>query len=354
MNIAFLIASPRGYELAKKCKKKLEAEGEKICLYVKASHLEATKEDLSDESIHILSENETLSMEVTRLFFTMDALVFVGAVGIAARLVAPLLVHKSIDPAIVVVDEGASFCLSFLSGHMGGANELTARIAKLVDATPVITTASDNQKKIAIDIFAKKNGFYITDWEKAKQLTADILYGFPILVDCKLPTKGKLPEGYYFAKADNANVIVSPYLNEKEGALSLVPRVLTVGIGCRRDTPTKLIEEALLETLKQNNLSINAIKKISSIDVKKDEAGLLELCQKYDLEFETYSKEELEAVPGEFSYSEFVFNSVGIGNVCERSAMHDGGRLIVEKTTFKEVTIAVSMCEEIKLWEDWQ
>lgn len=118
-----------------------------------------------------------------------DAIVFFCAAGIAVRTIAPFLRHKSVDPAVLVIDETGKFCISLLSGHVGGANELAERIGSLIGAVPVITTATDREQKFAVDDFARKNGLALTDWKLAKQVSAAILEGERIAISSDIQWK---------------------------------------------------------------------------------------------------------------------------------------------------------------------
>ena len=142
-----------------------------------------------------LSEPRPLQECVGAWFKEADALVFLCAAGIAVRSIAPWLGHKAQDPAVIVIDEGGSFCISLLSGHTGGANELACRLAGWLGAVPVITTATDRAQVFAVDLFAKANGLALTDWEGAKRLTARLLAGERVGLCSQLPLDGKLPSG---------------------------------------------------------------------------------------------------------------------------------------------------------------
>ena len=127
--------------------------------------------------------------------------------------------------------------------------------------------------------------------------------------------------------------------------LRLVPKSLILGIGCRKQTPGEAIEFAVQEALRQANLDVQAVAAIASIDLKKEETGLLQLSEKLAVPFMTYTSSELEAVQGEFSESGFVRQVTEVGNVCERSALLCAGkdaRLLVKKQVYPGVTVAVA------------
>ena len=210
----------------------------------------------------------------TRERFGADALVFIGACGIAVRAIAPLLQSKLTDPAVVVCDETGRFAISLLSGHAGGANRLAEQIAKIIGATPVITTASDSHA----------------------------------ILDGSSP-----------------------------------PQNLVLGIGCRRGTSAETIERAATILLWDAKIPLSRVCEAATIDVKRDEAGLIGFAKARKLPLRFYSAGELAAAPGGFTASERVLEAVGVDNVCERAAVLCGGKggLILRKSARDGVTVAV-------------
>lgn len=284
-----------------------------------------------------------LMESVSERFHRRDALIFVGACGIAVRAVAPHAAAKTSDPAVVVADERGSFVISLLSGHMGGANDLARRLAASLGAVPVITTATDVNGRFSVDSWAKKQGLVIDSMATAKRFSAAILRGdLPVCSD--LPLEGALPPGLYAGDEGELGVCVSWRERRPFGeTLLLIPRVLHLGIGCRRGTEASDIRAAVDRVFAENGLRPEAVRAVASIDVKSDEAGLLAFAASLGAETEFYSAEELRAVPGDFTPSEFVKQTVGVDNVCERAAVKSaGGKLIVKKTGGGGVTVAVA------------
>jgi len=286
-------------------------------------------------------------------FLNHDALVFIGACGIAVRAIAPHIRDKTVDPAVVVVDEKGRFVIPLLSGHLGGANELARVIAGLIGAEPVITTATDLNNRFAVDLWAKNNRLSIQDWGLAKEISAALLRGEIVGVSSDEPIAGELPEGLvYFpdgfpagGEVPELGFRVSVY--EADGpfpkTLHLVPRTVTVGIGCRKGISPPAVEELVRRVLKENGISERSIEKICSIDIKKEEAALKLLAEKLDVPLEYFSAGELEQLPGEFASSEFVSRITGVDNICERAAvLGSGGRLIVGKQAQNGVTVAMA------------
>ena len=295
--------------------------------------------------------NEGLPLKewTARAFETADALVFVGAAGIAVRAIAPHIVHKSTDPAVVVIDEGGNFAVSLLSGHLGGANELARKVAAVTGAEAVITTATDVRGVFAVDEWARRQNLHVENPESIKRVSAKLLNGECVSVISDYPIAGSAPAGVL--TEGEADVVVS--IQTAENALRLVPRAAVLGVGCRRGTSAETIEQEYQKLLADEHISPFAVLKVSSIDVKSNEEGLLTFCEKHGFPLKTHSAEALSKVPGEFTESDFVMSAVGVPNVCERSAvLSSGGELVVKKRAANGVTLALAV-GEVKLNWNW-
>lgn len=274
--------------------------------------------------------------------FDRDALIFVGAAGIAVRAIAPHAASKRSDPAVLCLDEAGRFVIPLLSGHIGGANALARRLASALYATAVITTATDVNGRFSVDAWAAEHGLAITSMALAKRVSAEILtHDVPFWSDAIRAER--LPEGLVWADAGPLGICVSVRdLKPFDETLLLAPRALEIGVGCRRGISVEAVEAAIKKVLSENNLRPEAVASVASIDVKADEAGLIACCAANGWPLAFHSAEQLNAVPGAFSKSEFVKNTVGVDNVCERAAAARGGRLIVRKTALNGVTVAVA------------
>ena len=329
---------------------------------------ERPKRDEGQQEIHFIckikcsslpdiSEEKTLTECVREGFENrVDAIVFFCAAGIAVRTIAPFLRHKSVDPAVLVIDETGKFCISLLSGHAGGANELAGRISSLIGAVPVITTATDREQKFAVDDFARKNGLVITDWKLAKQVSAAILEGERIAVSSDIPVENVLPPELFWQEwkedggdkcCENPNIWIS-YRQQEYPAhskvLQLLPKLIAVGIGCRRRTPEEKIAAAIEQCLSDEKIRFEAVFAIASIDLKQNEEGILSYCREKGLPFVTFSPDTLRQLPGEFTDSSFVEQTTGVSNVCERSAVAaSSGSLICPKRVYDGVTVALAV-----------
>lgn len=382
--VLLITCSVRGYATMQKLAKKLEnISGAEIITKVKC------------EALPEVSMKETVKACVDAYFGQVDAIVFVTASGIAVRSVAEHLTHKSKDPAIVCMDECSKHVISLVSGHAGGANALTQMLADVMWATPVITTATDVEGQFSIDDYAREHNLVVTDWAKAKAISAEVLAtgAKPVWVDeaevsqeeeknaCEI-CKEQKSTGIDVGKIENDGceneigvqklqigshqVVITPQdVSVDAQTLQLIPRCIVAGVGCKKGIPVDKIEHAVQDAFAKAGLRMEALCAVASIDLKKEEAGLLEFCETRNVPFETYAAEELQAVPGTYSASEFVSGVTGVDNVCERSAvkyasehgMNQGerllgrqakhGELLLRKQAYGGVTVALAyVCSE--------
>jgi cobalt-precorrin 5A hydrolase len=293
-------------------------------------------------SAYGFTAHKSVAADMEKLFEQSDALIFIGACGIAVRETAPYIKSKTTDPAVIVVDDNGKFVIPVLSGHIGGANALALKLAELIGAQPVITTATDGAGRFSCDAWAAENGFVISDMKTAKQVSAAILKNdIPLVSGYELPRI--LPDGLCRGDDGEIGIYIGVYKKEPfDTTLRLIPRSLTLGIGCRRGTEKERIADAVREVLDRHGVDMRAVNGIATIDVKKDEAGLLGFAEDNGLKVSFYSADELNAVKGDFEESEFVKKTVGTGNVCERAAALCGGEIIVKKTAVNGVTVAAA------------
>ena len=273
-------------------------------------------------------------------------LVFIGATGIAIRSIAPCIRSKTKDPAVISIDEQGKFVIPLLSGHIGGANSLATGIAAFLGAVPVITTATDVNNLFAVDEWAARHNMSIFNMDAAKTFASYLVDCKKVGVNSEFPIKGSLPKGMVLAEEGPVGMAISLRKSVQPFVETVVlrPRILHLGIGCRRGTPMDKIEELVIQELTKLKVTLSVVKGIASIDVKKDEQGLLAFADVNVIPVRFYSAAELNAVQGDFTHSAFVEQTVGVDNVCERAAVLDsgGGRLILRKTGRNGVTLAIA------------
>ena len=281
-----------------------------------------------------------------------DALIYVGACGIATRAIAPYINHKTIDPAVIVVDELGKNVIPLLSGHIGGANILSEIIANKIDANASITTATDINNVWAVDSWAVSKNMTIKNPEYIKNVSSKLLKNESVKLDSMIEIKDldDITDKIEIC-SDNPDIVVS-YKNINTNKLVLIPKVLGVGIGCKKETPSDEIQKLWDKVISINNLEEAAVKKVGSIDLKSEENGLIEFARNNGFIFETFSAESLNSLKGDYSKSDFVQSVTGVDCVCERSAvmaagMNDDSCLIVRKMSENGVTIAVALQDKI-------
>lgn len=261
---------------------------------------------------------DKLTTLVSEIFGKFDGLIFICATGIVVRMIAPHVVNKLSDPAVLVIDERGQNVISLLSGHVGRANELAIEVAKAIDANPVITTATDVSGKFSVDAVASKLGLIPEPKEAIKVINSAILRGEEVFI-----TAGDV-------------------------RLNLIPQNLIAGVGCRRGTSSLKIFEAIQRACAMIHQPIERVKLLASVDVKKDEVGLTSLAEVMGLEIKFFPASELQKKIDEYKLAEsrFVKRTVSVGNVCEAAALCcvEKARFALPKTAFKGVTVAL-------LWE---
>lgn len=286
-------------------------------------------------------------------FAQADALIFVGAVGIAVRAIAPHCKSKATDPAVVVLDECGRFAVPLLSGHLGGANALARALAEACGAIPVITTATDANGVFAVDEWAKAQGCAVLEPERIKLVSGALLAGHTVRLASDWPVQGTPPAGVDPARTP-AEADFALTLSPAGDALHLVPRIGVLGIGCRRGTCAEQLEAAFTDFCARHSLAPACIAAAASIDLKADEAGLLAFCRAHGWPITFYSAEQLRALPGPFTPSPFVQSVTGVDNVCERAAvLASGGCIRIPKQAGGGVTFALALCPYAPDWR-WQ
>ena len=379
MKLSIICFSLTGLETAIRLKTEFEKQGHRVLLASKSKYLK----DSIQESVLKWTESR---------FSADDGILFVGACGIAVRSIAPYVASKKSDPAVLVIDECGKFVISLLSGHLGGANELALTASEILNAQAVVTTATDLHERFAVDIFAKKNGCDIMNMTAAKEVSAAVLAGEKVGFYSEFPWTGTLPQGLILC--DRKGVPVSPDEKNRTGkspgavtekqetgkpsgevmkkqetanygrealteesageqpvrlgiavtvhksctpflsTVQVIPKAVTLGMGCRKNKDPEGIEKAADICLEQGDIFPQAVERLASISIKKNEPGLLALAENKKLPFLTFEGEELMKVQGEFTPSAFVKSVTGADNVCERSAVLGAakGKLIKRKS----------------------
>lgn len=328
-----------------------------VSLYTKSTFFPETKEKEEGETIAVV--DKSLSEWTKEQMEEKNALIFIGACGIAVRAIAPYIIDKIQDSPVLVLDESGSYVIPILSGHLGGANELACSLAKKLGASPVITTATDINRKFAVDMFAKKNDLFIENKDGIAKVSAKVLAGQAITVSIEA---GHYEEGYYneggilpegieltsYPPTQFVDIVITSEEKAFEAAIVLKPKEYVIGMGCRRGKEADKIEAFIIRSLNAIGIMDRQITALVSIDLKKEEEGFLAWSRKKSLPFVTYAAEELQQVEGMFQESVFVKDMVGVDNVCERAAIKaagTNGKLIYRKHAEDGMTIAIAKRE---------
>lgn len=275
---------------------------------------------------------------------------FIGALGICIRSIAPYMDNKLKDIPVLNMDEMGTFVIPVLSGHMGGGNELARELSEALGAIPVITTATDVRNDFAIDMFAKRNNLRIVNKDGIAKVSKKVLSGHPITM---LVSNNALPVDVEIM--DYRETCDSKAISEWKGdgnkikcgynkaLLCLAPKEYVIGIGCRKDKSAEDIKAFVEKCLEEAGINIDCIAYIASIDLKKEERGIIDFARANGIVFVTYSADELNSVEGEFEESEFVRDKTGVGNVCEKAAvLCGGGELVYKKKKGDGITVAIA------------
>jgi cobalt-precorrin 5A hydrolase len=348
MNLAIIAVTDRGAKLAQTIKTHFSAD-----VFVKSGR----------NPIGELNEYVSLRDLINNIFQKYDAFIFIMATGIVVRVIAPSIVHKSVDPAILVMNESGKHVISLLSGHIGGANELACLVAKKLHAEPIITTATDINEKIAADMIATKLNLMIEPFQQLKYINAEIAKGELLeihldssiknisfyqkkLQGLKLPfktidlNKEQKPENALAIIITNQDLAITPR------QLLLKPRSVSIGIGCRRNTSKDDILQAIYEACSVADVSSDTIMNMASTIVKNDEVGLLMAAQELEVPILFYENIQLQEIIDKYnvSVSNFVNEQIGVGNVCEAAALliSQSKKIVLHKTKFNKVTVAIA------------
>lgn len=315
---------------------------------------------LPEDFVLVRDKTESHASWTAKAFATRRPTLFIGACGIAVRSIAPFIKDKAVDPPVLVADDRGKYVIPILSGHLGGANALAKRVAAILGAEVVTTTATDAEGLFAVDLFAKRNNLTILDKRGIMRVSAKILREKKITaaVEPGIEYPENLPEELEprpFSPDLRVDVLIRKHDSTADNAeIVLVPKRYVLGVGCKRGTSSERLLDAFKKFCETQVAKIWGITEkeflretacAASIDLKRDEFGLAEFAQIIGLETIFYSAQELNAVPGEFSESAFVREAAGVGNVCERAAVMAAGknaRVGVKKFASEGTTFAAA------------
>ncbi|WP_050008321.1 cobalt-precorrin 5A hydrolase [Butyrivibrio sp. WCE2006] len=267
------------------------------------------------------------------VFQTSNALIFIGATGIAVRAISGLPKDKLGDCPVIVIDDNGQFVIPLLSGHAGGANKLAVILSELLGAIPVITTSTDVNDSFSVDTFAVENRLTIANRDGIKRVSVKAIENKKVTLSIKnYPPKEKVD----VAVSDDTDA---------ECSLLLKPKKYTVGLGMKKDKDKKAVLDFFLKTLENIGIETSEVYAICTIDLKEDEEAITDLRDRFRIPVLSFDKEILNKVQGNFEASDFVKNTVGVDNVCERAAVAGAGpmaELVLKKQAHNGMTIAIA------------
>lgn len=376
-NIAILCITEKGKNLAIEIKDKL---GDGDVYYIKNK-----PEDINlelDKNLNITIIKNRVKTFVEEIFNKYDYIIFIMATGIVVRSIASLVSSKFSDPAILVLDEQGNNVISLLSGHMGGANEMTLKVSHILNSNPVITTATDVNEKSALDMISKKLDGWIDNFrDTVKEINSMIvnnkLVGLYIDGDYEVDTRGFTvldnskslyelleKEEDKHSKLERIVVITNrrdviynknTYINDSNEytdnekvdkysnkIVKLTPKDIVVGIGCRKNIDSIQLRNNFIDFINRNNIDVKSIKKLGSIDIKRNEKAIIDLSKYLEVPFETISVEEISKVDYLFDKSEWVKQNVGVYSVAEPVAyILSDKNLVIQKQKYNGITFSI-------------
>lgn len=353
------------------CSDRGEALGKQIASYFTASKLNENPHRVKSYSVAEAKAKGGIKACVGEDFKAAEALIFIGATGIAVRAIAPLVESKFTDPAVLVIDDQGRFVISLLSGHIGGGNVMAVEIAKAIGATPVVTTASDGMGIASIDLVLKASGVPVHHYrDLALHLASRMLKGETIALYTEEPHRLsacglegiklldrwedllaaketiKLYIGNRLSRIaeleKTAEMEMSVEVENKKNVFVAVPQNLVLGTGSRKDLEPEVYQKAYEDYMKSLDLSPKAVSILASVDIKAEESCMLALAKTYEMETHFFTKDELSTVQEAFPRSEQVYKVLGINGVAGPAAYKlSQGQLIGEVWKGSGCTFAV-------------
>lgn len=315
---------------------------------------EELAEEISRKKPGDIFGKEDFKENMKEAFSSYDALICIMATGIVVRTLAPLLIHKTKDPAVLVLDQNGNYVISLLSGHIGGANELAKEIASCTGGQAVLTTATDVAGKLAFDVFAKKNQLGIENIEMLKWISGALVDGKCVDVIANEPIPYIFDEQIRKVEKPGENPLVvideNLYIETKNPVLYLRPKNISIGVGCTKNREAEAISQALKTVLREEKILPCRVANIATIPLKSKEEGIIALAREYQVPLKIIPKEKIEALDFDslnIHQSAFVKSATGLPSVstaCAYLASYKG-RIIRDKVKFKGITIAIAKKE---------
>lgn len=292
---------------------------------------------------------------IAEKFKEYDALIFVMALGIVIRLIKDYLVDKRTDPAIITIDEQGKNVISTASGHLGGANQMSQELADLLNARPVITTATDTQGVLAVDLLSSQLDCSLEPFDLLTKANAALVNNRKINLytdyNIEVPSWKKvdfysLDRLSYSGSKPGFDLIISNNKHDlKDDQLQMIPKNIVIGIGAKKGISLKDVEVSISRIISELNLHKKSIKKLATIDLKAEEPAILEYTKKYNLELEIISRNKIKKIEDELNIkkSDFVKDTIGVSAAASPAAIlaSNQGELLLDKIRLNGITVSV-------------
>ncbi len=279
--------------------------------------------------------------KIEKAFSEKQPLIFIGACGIAVRAICPHLKHKSEDPPVLVLDERGRFVISLLSGHLGGANALAEKVAELLKATPVITTASEVKGLPALDLWLKEQGALLENWDILKKLQGKLVNEGALSVFLEPPLALPLPAPLKKAPSSQKADFIITYKEGHHSKPFFFIKALCLGVGFH-DKEKELCRK-VIALLKEKGLSPRAVKYVATLDKRGKNPSFSKLAATLSAESKIFTGEDLSRVfPPSPSHAQKALKIPGVAEPCALLAA-EGGPLVLPKTTYEGITVAVAV-----------
>jgi len=359
--VSIVTLTTQGYAIGKSIRELLFTNAVIYSKYNHSSHMNPSNQDL-------VLINESAVETLQACFKNSDIIIAFMASGIVVRAIAPVIVDKTSDPAVIVMDDQGKHVISLLSGHVGRANHITNLIAETVGANPVITTATDVKGKVGLDDLAMRLHAVYDDFKAQTRRFNRLLIddGRPLALVAERNYKLEPSNGYeQISKQEwhdldpeqrsslwSGLVVVSHHRCERPTFLAedeeldfvhLIPLHLVLGVGCRKDTQVKVMQQEFDHFISEVGIDPRSIIKMASIDLKRNELAILELAKQLAVPFEVYTKDELLRFEHFYQGSPFVKQTVGVSSVAQTAAHKTANHHVIGKRyAHKGVTFALA------------
>lgn len=292
--------------------------------------------------------HKNVNKTLNNYFNKFDCIIGIMATGIMVRNICALINNKENDPAVLVIDEKGKHVISLLSGHLGGANKLTHKIARLIGSEAVITTSTDINHKFGVDCIANKYYFKLKPLSNIRSINSYLINNQSVWINYNsqyeyLWNDENISNSYEKGNDHSNKLLVS----NGDVELELIPKKIVVGLGSRKDISNKKVLKAIYSAISNLDLPVERINTLATGEMKKNECGILEASKILNKPLKVVSESTLKKFTNpDMNDSEFVKSKFGIGGVCEPSSLIEAGknsRLILRKSSYDGVTVAISL-----------